>query len=58
MKKKEYVSLSLQIVDVKLSDCIAGSGGPVSIQTGQTLVNEVDGSKTGSGDGSISFGTW
>lgn len=57
MKKKEYVSLSLQIVDVKLSDCIAGSG-PVSIQTGQTIVNEVDGSETGSGDGSISFGTW
>lgn len=57
MKKKEYVSLSLQIVDVKLSDCIAGSA-PVSTQTGQTIVNEVDGSKTGSGNGSISFGTW
>lgn len=51
--KKEFVSLTLQVVDVQLSDCIAGS--EVNVQTGQTIINEIDGSGLGSGDGVVSF---
>lgn len=56
--KKEYVSLSLKIVDVQLSDCIAGSNDPVSIQSGTTGFDELDTSGLGSGNGSADFGTW
>lgn len=56
--KKTFVSLSLQVVDVQLSDCIAGSS-VVTTQPGQTIINEIDGSGlTGSGDGSVSFDKW
>lgn len=54
MKKKEYVSLSLQIVDVKLSDCIAGS---VIIERGESATVEINESSMGSGN-SFDFGTW
>lgn len=54
MKKKEYVSLSLQIVDVKLSDCIAGS---VKIERGESGTVEINESSMGSGN-SFDFGTW
>lgn len=54
--KKEFVSLTLQVVDVQLSDCIAGS--EVNVQTGQTIINEIDGSGLGSGDGVVSFDKW
>lgn len=56
--KKTFVSLSLQVVDVQLSDCIAGSS-VVTTQPGQSIINEIDGSGlTTSGDGSVSFDKW
>lgn len=55
--KKEYVSLSLKIVDVQLSDCIAGSN-VISVGGGDHINNEIDASGLGTGDDSASFGTW
>lgn len=41
--KKEYVSLSLKIVDVQLSDCIAGSiTNNVEIEKGDTDFSEMN----------------
>lgn len=54
--KKDYVSLKMQVVDVQLSDCIAGSIGPnsdFSVTEGSTDITEIN--NTG---GSINFGTW
>ena len=39
--KKNYVSLKLQVVEVQLSDCIAGSN-PVNVNLGNTLKQEVN----------------
>lgn len=50
--KKKYVSLKMQVVDVKLSDCIAGSSS-FSVKEGTTDVTEIN-----SMSGTITFGTW
>ena len=56
--KKNYVNLELQVVDVQLSDCIAGSVNPnVNVLHGTVYNHElVDVSK--GGNGSIEFGGW
>ena len=46
--KKDYVNLNVQVVDVQLSDCIAGSmtiddAKPFNIEAGTTLNQEIDG---------------
>lgn len=53
--KKEYVSLNLKIVDVKLSDCIAGSS---IITKGSTSFHEIDASNYSTGDGTVTFSSW
>ena len=42
--KKKYVNLKIQVVNVQLSDCIAGST-PVSIRNGVYSAHEIDGTK-------------
>ena len=46
--KKEYVNMEVQVVDIQLSDCIAGSNTQVKIQAGSSEVDEVDGTESGS----------
>ena len=54
--KKNYVNLELQVVDVQLSDCIAGSvPSIVYLKSGVSVNNEVD---TAHGSSSVSFKTW
>lgn len=56
--KKTFVSLSLQVVDVQLSDCIAGSS-VVTTQPGTTMINEIDCSGlTDTGAGTVHFDKW
>ena len=56
--KKEYVNLNVQVVDVQLSDCIAGSHSsdarPFEIDPGKTLNQEIDGTTPNS----VFFETW
>ena len=40
--KKNFVSLSVKVVDVQLSDCIAGSNS-VGVSEGQILNQEMNG---------------
>ena len=40
--KKDYVNLKVQVVEVQLSDCIAGSVGP-QVKEGTMEVDEVNG---------------
>ena len=42
--KKKYVNLKIQVVNVQLSDCIAGST-PVSIKRGSYASHEIDGTQ-------------
>ena len=41
--KRDYVNLKVQVIEVQLSDCIAGSGQQVNVQRGTTLKVEVNG---------------
>ena len=50
--KKKYVSLKMQVVEVQLSDCIAGSSN-FTVTEGTTDITEIN-----NGNGGISFGTW
>lgn len=50
--KKKYVSLKMQVVEVQLSDCIAGSSN-FTVREGTTDITEINNM-----NGSISFGTW
>ena len=50
--KKDYVSLNVQVVDVQLSDCIAGSSN-FTVTEGTTDITEVN-----SMNGKITFGSW
>ena len=50
--KKKYVSLKMQVVEVQLSDCIAGSIN-FTVTEGTTDITEINNM-----NGSISFGTW
>lgn len=50
--KKDYVSLTVQVVDVQLSDCIAGSSN-FTVTEGTTDITEIN-----NNGGSISFGSW
>lgn len=52
--KKDYVSLNVQVVDVQLSDCIAGSISDFSVKEGTTDITEIN----NVGGSSISFGSW
>ena len=56
--KKEYVKLNVQVVDVQLSDCIAGSHSSDDrqfvINGGSTLNQEIDGTVSGG----IGFDKW
>lgn len=54
--KKKYVSLKVQVVEVQLSDCIAGStitNTDFSVKGGGTDITEIN-----SVGGSVTFGTW
>lgn len=50
--KKKYVSLKMQVVEVQLSDCIAGSSN-FTVTEGTTDITEINNM-----NGSISFDTW
>lgn len=50
--KKKYVSLKVQVVEVQLSDCIAGSSN-FTVTEGTTDITEINNM-----NGKISFGTW
>lgn len=52
--KKDYVSLNVQVVDVQLSDCIAGSGNTTfSVNQGLSVTNDGSSSTT-----TFTFDTW
>ena len=53
--KKNYVNLNVQVVEVQLSDCIAGSVPPVSVMSGMTENNEVD---AAFGRSTVRFEAW
>ena len=52
--KKEYVNLKVQVIEVQLSDCIAGSA-PTSKVLGGVSVNHEVGVQ---GNGVVRFGGW
>ena len=55
--KKDYVSLNVQVINVQLSDCIAGSGKTFKIKQGTTEAKEVSTKKFGGSDDMV-FELW
>ena len=54
--KKDYVSLKVQVIEVQLSDCIAGSGTTNDAVTGISTTSEADG--LGGGNKQATFSAW
>lgn len=57
--KKKYVNLNVEVVDVQLSDCIAGSKRPVGLTRGTSVLSECDAtSEDEATEGGMIFKPW
>lgn len=56
--KKDYVNLKVQVIEVQLSDCIAGSIPVLRNTKGRSSIHEVDLSNKGISEGGVTFSGW